>query len=361
MQAFLQLYLANVKEFMRDRMAMFWTLAFPIVFILIFGTIFSNVESLSIDVGLAQEDTGPLGANLAAALGAVDNLHITSGPRAALMDQLNHGTLRAVIVIPAGLTAQVTSGRPASVEVFYDSSNQTSSIAVSITTQVVAGFDKNLTQRPTLLTVQSQTVTPETLRQIDFLLPGILAMSLMQLGLFGTAPALVQLREQQVLRRLGATPLPRATLLAAQVLHRLTIGAAQTGLTLGVGIFIFGVKIVGNGLLLGLAVLLGALMFVAIGYLISGLAKTQESVTGISQLINFPMMFLSGLFFPIEFVPGWLRPVVAALPLTYLADALRQIMVGATSSLPLSTDFAVLAAWLVGVTLLALRFFRWES
>jgi ABC-2 type transport system permease protein len=361
MQAFLQLYLASVKEFLRDRMAMFWTLAFPIVFILIFGTIFNNVEDLSIDAGLVREDAGAVGRNLAAALGSIDNLHLTAGTRAELMDRLNHGALRAVIVIPAGLTERVTHGQPASVEVFYDSSNQTSSIAVSVTERVVAEFDKNLTQRPTLLSVTAENITADHLRQIDFLLPGILAMSLMQLGLFGTAPALVQLREQQVLRRIGATPLPRTTLLAAQVLHRLTIGALQTGLTLGVGILLFGVTIVGSGLLLGLAVLLGALMFVAIGYLISGLAKTQESVNGISQLINFPMMFLSGLFFPLEFVPAWLRPVVTALPLTYLADALRQIMVGATSSFPLSAEFAVIGAWLVVVTLLAVRFFRWES
>ena len=101
-------------------------------------------------------------------------------------------------------------------------------------------------------------------------------------------------------------------------------------------------------------------MFVPMGYLIAGLSRTQESVNGISQLINFPMMFLSGLFFPIEFVPVWLRPVVNALPLTYLADALRQIMVGATSAFTLQTDFLVLGSWLVVSALLALRLFRWD-
>jgi ABC-2 type transport system permease protein len=99
---------------------------------------------------------------------------------------------------------------------------------------------------------------------------------------------------------------------------------------------------------------------VAMGYFISGLAKTQESVMGISQLINFPMMFLSGVFFPVDFMPAWIRPVVTAMPLTYLADALRQIMVGATPAYSLGLDFAVLSLWLVGCGLLAMRFFRWE-
>ena len=106
--------------------------------------------------------------------------------------------------------------------------------------------------------------------------------------------------------------------------------------------------------------LLGALMFVALGYLISGLARTQDSVTGITQLLNFPMMFLSGVFFPVDLVPAWIRPVVSILPLTYLADALRQIMVGATPAYGLPVDFAVLGGWLLVCALLAVRFFKWE-
>jgi ABC-2 type transport system permease protein len=203
-------------------------------------------------------------------------------------------------------------------------------------------------------------VTSNDLRQIDFLLPGILGMALMQLGLFGTAPVLVQLREQQVLRRLGATPLPRVTLLAAQLVHRLTIGLTQTLLIIVVGTLVFKVNLIGSLPLLALTVLLGAVMFVAMGYLIAGLARTQESVNGISQLLNFPMMFLSGLFFPVDLMPAWIRPVAAVLPLTYLADALRQIMVGATPVYALSTDFLVLGGWLLVSGVLAVRFFRWE-
>ena len=198
------------------------------------------------------------------------------------------------------------------------------------------------------------------MRGIDFLLPGILGMALMQLGLFGTAPALVQLREQQVLRRIGATPLSRTTLLASQVMHRLTIGIVQTALIVIVGTLVFKVNIIGNIGLLVLLVLLGALMFIAMGYLISGLAKTQESVIGISQFVNFPMMFFSGLFFPVDIMPDWIRPLVQAMPLTYLADALRQVMVGANPVNSLTTDFAVVGLWLVICAVLAVRFFRWE-
>ena len=127
-----------------------------------------------------------------------------------------------------------------------------------------------------------------------------------------------------------------------------------------VGTLIFGITIVGNLALLAGISLLGALMFVAMGYMIAGLAKTQESVTGLSSILNFPMMFLSGLFFPVEVMPDWIRPVVNAIPLTYLADALRQIMVGAPPVYSLGIDVAVLGGWLVACSLLAVRLFRWE-
>ena len=361
MHAFWQLYLANVKEFVRDRMAMFWTLAFPIFFIFIFGLIFSGVSDSTFDVGLVLEDHGAAASALQQAFKTVSAFKITEGSRGDLLALLKNGKLRAVIVVPDGVSAAVGAGHAAQVETYYDPASQTAAqIVLTIVDRVVQGVDQTITQRPTLLTLDRQPITGNNLGQIDFVLPGILAMSLMQLGLFATAPALVQLREQQVLRRIGATPLPRVTLLAAQVLHRLSIGGVQTFLILAIGALAFKVNIVGSlGLLLGF-VLLGALMFVALGYLISGLARTQDSVTGISQLFNFPMMFLSGVFFPVDLVPAWLKPVVSLLPLTYLADALRQIMVGATPAYSLSLDFAILGGWLLVFGVLAVRFFKWE-
>ncbi len=361
MPAFFQLYLASLKEFIRDRMAMFWTLAFPLFFIVIFGIVFSGTGSTTFQVGLVVEDKGLVGQALSQAFKSVDAFVITEGERPVLLEKLKQGDLRVLIIVPEGATAAVTSGQPAALEAHYDPSNQTTAqVVLTIVEKVAAAVDQGLTRRPTLLSVKAVSVTAERLRQIDFILPGILAMSLMQLGLFATAPSLVQLREQQVLRRIGATPLPRTTLLAAQVLHRLTIGVAQTLLIVVAGVLLFQVHVGGNPLLLVGLVLLGALTFVSLGYFISGLAKTQESVIGISQLINFPMMFLSGVFFPVDFMPQWIRPVVMAMPLTYLADALRQIMVDSTPAYPLSIDFLVLAGWLVVCSVLAVKFFRWE-
>jgi ABC-2 type transport system permease protein len=123
---------------------------------------------------------------------------------------------------------------------------------------------------------------------------------------------------------------------------------------------VFQVQIVGNLLLLMGFVVLGALSFVCLGYFMSTWGKTQEGINGASQFINFPMMFLSGLFFPVDTMPKWIRPVVDAMPLTYLADAFRQIMVGAAPLHPLGYDFLILVVWLVICAVLAVKFFRWE-
>jgi ABC-2 type transport system permease protein len=195
---------------------------------------------------------------------------------------------------------------------------------------------------------------------VDFVIPGMLGVAMLWLGLFGTAMPLVALREQHVLRRLGATPLSRGTLLASQVSWRLTVGLAQAPVFLVFGHFAFGLAVSGSPLLLALAVVLGTLVFVTMGYLLAGLSPSQEGATAITQLVNFPMMMLSGAFFEIELLPSFLRPIVDVLPLTYLGDALRQIMAGFPPLHPLWLDFAVLAGWLLAMAAISLRVFRWE-
>ena len=106
--------------------------------------------------------------------------------------------------------------------------------------------------------------------------------------------------------------------------------------------------------------ILMALTFIAIGYMVAAFSKNQESASGISSLINFPMMFLSGLFFPVEFVPQFLQPVIAIIPLTYLVDAIRQIMIGTNPLFPMALDVAVLLAWFTVTLVVAVRFFKWE-
>ncbi|MEK6220918.1 MAG: ABC transporter permease [Chloroflexota bacterium] len=363
MKAFFHLYIANVKEFFRDRMAVFWTLAFPITFIFLFGTIFSGIEgNLSFDIGVVNKDNNQAGKELIEVFKSLEFFEVTQGEKSDLIAALKESDFDIVMLIPIGFTAALDSGNPIEIEIIYDPSDQTTSqIALSIVREVLSSFDRQFTDSPQLVNFKMTSITADTLSQIDFIIPGILAMSLMQLGLFGTAPQLVALREQQVLRRIGPTPLPKTTLLAAQVFHRIVLGFTQLFLIIFFGVTVFDITVAGNYSELVGVVLLSSLMFVSLGYLIAGMAKTQESVNGITSFLNFPMMFLSGLFFPIEIMPEWIRPVVNAIPISYVADAFRHIMLDAPSHFGLAKDIYVILAWFVVSSILAVRLFKWDN
>ena len=194
----------------------------------------------------------------------------------------------------------------------------------------------------------------------ELYVPGMLGVAILWLGLFGTALPLMQQRSGQLLRRLSVTPLRPATILGAQIGWRVTIGLLQAALFLLVGYLAFGTSIRGNGLLFVVAVTLGALVFVSMGLLLAGVSTSEETLVAISQLLNFPLMMLSGGLLPIEQLPSFLLPVVHLSPLTYLTDALAQLMSGAPGLHPLWLDFGVLSAWFAVLVFLGIRFWRWE-
>ena len=173
------LYIANMKEFIRDRAAMFWTLAFPIFFIVLFGAIFSGGGSPSYTVGLVNEDGGAVGAALTNIFHQVKPFTIKTGSYDHEMSDLKKGNLDMVIVLPSGLSASVHAGQTAQAQMYFDpSKNQANAqIMQNIVQQALAGFNQSMTHTVPPLTLATHTITSQTLRSIDYLMPGILAMS----------------------------------------------------------------------------------------------------------------------------------------------------------------------------------------
>jgi ABC-2 type transport system permease protein len=365
MRPLLVLTRANIVSFVRDRTALFWTLAFPVIFILLFGAIFSGSGGTTYKVGWVDEDGTSASAALRAGFAAVPLLELEDGTLDASREAMQSGNLQGIIVVPQGLgaatqTAGAGGGPEVTIAVYTDPSQQTSSTTIQqIVSQVVATANVAMTGSAPLLAVDQQTLQTQDLTAAAFLVPGILGMALMQLGVFGAVPLVAQ-REKLILKRLGATPLPRWTLVGSNVILRLLIGLVQAVLIVGIGIAVFGVQILGSLLAMIGLVVLGALTFIAIGYVVAAFARTEEAANGIVQVIQFPMMFLSGVFFPLELMPALLRPIAVVLPLTYLGDALRQVMVDGTPLAPLPVDIAVLMGWFVVCLFIAARYFRWE-
>lgn len=361
MRVFWKLVKSNATQTFRDRMALFWFLAFPVVFIILFGAIFSgDFETASFQVGLVRGQNSQLAEVVESAFAHVPVFRIAVGDD--LQDELRalqQGKRRLVVQLAEPTASQ---GPPSmQVQVYYDGSDQNSkTMLLPLVQRVFDELEVRLLERPRLFTLKPRPVQVADLRQIDYLLPGILAMAIMQLGLFG-AVRIVNLREQKILKRLAATPLPRHLFLASEVTVRLAMAVVQTLAIVIIGHLAFDVQVVGSWAAVFGLVLLGACTFVSLGYMLVSFASSEEGANGIVQLVQFPMMFLSGIFFPVEVMPAFLKPILRILPLTYLADALRQVMVKAAPLYSLPLEVAVLGAYLLVTLMVAARFFRWEQ
>jgi ABC-2 type transport system permease protein len=365
MRSLLALTLANLRSFIRDRAALFWTLAFPVVFVILFGTIFSGGSS-DYTLGWVDQDGTPPAQALREAFVSNAPVELIDLSIDDARAKMLSGDLDGIIVLPKGLAEAVAAGQgsqpgpPVAITVITDPSRTSASQAVQqIATGLVMAANLQLSGATPLLTIAPESLLTGRLNSVSFFVPSILAMALMQLGIFAAIP-LVQQREKGILKRLNTTPLPRWALVGSNVIVRLIIAAAQTVIILGIGIALLGVEITGSPLLIAGFVVLGALAFTSIGYVIASFARTEEAANGMTSVVQFPLMFLSGIFFPLEIMPEWLRGVATFLPLTYLGDALRQTMVGGTPFAPLGVDALVLAGWLVVTLAISARYFRWQ-
>jgi ABC-2 type transport system permease protein len=360
LNALLLLTVANIKSFTRDRASLFWTLAFPLIFVVLFGSIFSSGSNRR-SIGFADLDATPVSAQLASAFGAVDGVTIVKGSESDLVARMKKGDLASVIVVPKGYGQTVASrSGTANVAVYTDPSQSAADGATrQLVGFVLSAVNQAATGQPPAVEPSFQPIQTNDLSFISYLVPSILGMSLMQLGVFSAVP-LVADRQKLILKRLQATPLRRWQLVGSNVLMRLLIAAFQTVIIVGVGSSFYKVQIAGSWPLIGALILLGSLAFIALGYVIASFATTEESANGMTSVVQFPLMFLSGTFFPIDAMPDALKTVARALPLTYLGDGLRQVMVDGTPFAPLWVCFAFLAVWLVVCFGIAARFFRWQ-
>ncbi len=360
MNALLLLTVANIKSFTRDRSALFWTLAFPLTFVVLFGSIFSGGNN-DRSIGFADLDATPVSGQLKAAFGVVEGVTLVEAPEDDLLARMRKGEIAAVIVVPNGYAETVAAkAAPANLTVYTDpSQGQADGATRQLVGFVLSAVNQAATGQPPAVTPAFQSVQTNDLTFISYLVPSILGMSLMQLGVFASIP-LVADRQKLILKRLQATPLRRWQLVGSNVLMRLLIAIVQTVIIVGVGSAFYNVEISGSWLLIGALILLGSLAFIALGYVIASFAATEDAANGMTSAVQFPLMFLSGTFFPIDAMPDALKTVARVLPLTYLGDGLRQVMVDGTPFAPLWVCFAFLAIWLVVCFGIAARFFKWQ-
>lgn len=350
------LTIASLKMFFRNRQALFFSLLLPFLIMSIFGVLRFDAFS-RVDVGIVDEARNEASAALVRGLEGTGVFDLSQGTREEQMKALENGDLDYVVVLPPAFGAS-TGAR---VEGYYSASRpQEAQVAGTVLARMLDELTFQMTGTQRLFELSQQEVNARDLGYVDFLVPGVIAMSIMQMGIFSVTFAVVQFRQQGVLRRLRAAPISPGHFLAGQVITRLVVSLLQTAVLLAAGVFFLGVELRGSVLTLGLLAVLGGALFISIGYAVSGFARTEEVAAPVANLIALPMMFMSGVFFPRDSLPGFLEVITRYFPLTYLADGMRQVTTEGSGLLNIGGDVAGLAAWLLVGFVAAVRLFRWE-
>jgi ABC-2 type transport system permease protein len=370
MNIYLALTVASLKMYFRNKQGLFWALFFPLLIMIIFGMM--NFDKYnSPNVGIYDAADNPASQALIQALqGSSEQelLDVTVATFEEAQHELEFGSSRAFIEIPANYGV---SGEFAEIKVTYDERfQQERAIIATILGQVTDAVFKEINQVPDEYRVENSIGITDSIIIGQgqgfkaWLIPGIAAMAIMQTGLFTVVFTLVRFKSQGVLRRLKATPIGASHFLAGQLTTKAIVVVLQTYVLVIVGAIVLGVS-VGNGRIgawfdLTILALLGGALFIAIGLAISGWAKNEETAAPIANIISMPMMFLSGVFFPLSVMPDWLTHWSQYLPLTYLADGMRAITVEGASITTLGSELLGLSIWIVISFLVATKMFRWE-
>jgi ABC transporter DrrB family efflux protein len=340
------------RLYSRDRVALFWTFAFPVVLLLGFGTIFRDGGGPKLSVVRVQSPApGAADAALDRALADLQ-LKVTALPRdeaearwakgetAAQLEPDGPGyrlRLNSYLMAQAGATAGLVN-------------------------QAWLMAQARLSGAPEPQRIPVQVESPGHKRSANyasFLLPGLLGLNLVSMGLFSVGMVNVSYREKGKFRRLAVTPLPKWVFLLGQVLHRLTVTITQAAILLVVGRLVFGIQNQGSFLDLLAIMALGTGCFMAFGFALSGFAETSEGYAAISNLVFFPLMLLSGVYFTLDSAPAWLQHTVALMPLAPFLRALRAVFNDGGSLAGHGLGLLIVAVWGLLAFAVAVRRFRW--
>ncbi len=349
---------ARLKEFIREPEALFWVYGFPIVMTVALGVAFRNqkVEQSVVDVVAGPQAAATEQALLAPAAQERFKAAVFSEEQARL--RLRTGKTDLVVAAakpPAAEGAESTLAEPR-YEFFFDPTRPQSMLArsaVDDALQRAAGREDRAVVTPV-------PVEEAGSRYIDFLVPGLLGMSLMGGGLWGVGFITVDLRIRKLLKRFLATPMKKSHFLAGIMISRLAFMVPEVLVLLVFARYAFGVVNHGSIFAVCVLVLLGAFTFSGVGLLVASRARTLEAVSGLMNLVMLPMWILSGIFFSSERFPEAAQPFIKALPLTPLIEALRAVMLEGASLASQAVRLVILLAWGLVTFVLALKIFRWN-
>lgn len=346
---FLTIAVKELRLWMRDRHALFFTFALPLLFITVFGLAFSG-DMGKISVLVVQEDNGSLADNYVSVLKVVFDVTEADNAAAAESDVLD-GEKVAAIIVPEGF-----SDNAATVRLIYDETKrETSTIIMHILEAVTLGV---LGQEPPIIT---EGVSGKQLDQFQFIVPGMAVMFILMMGAMGGTESTIEEKDKGTFKRNLLAPIGRTSYLSGILLARFLIGCMQLAVFFGAGILLFGMTVYGSLLLVGLVGVLVILFGVGLGLLISSFVRSRDAASGAVMALVLPMSALGGLWFSIEMMPGYMQSIAQVLPTYHAQNAFTSVIIRGKDLAAIAPSVLVLAGFVIAVLVAGILFFKWEE
>jgi ABC-type multidrug transport system permease subunit len=334
-----QLTLVRIREFIREPEALFWTLLFPVLLAAGLGIAFRNRPTEVLKIGALTPQL-------------VDALR-----KEPALDVRQLSAAEGDLALRTGQVALIVDAGPDGAIVYrYDDTNpegRTARLLANGAIQRTAG-------RVDPMGATDRLVRESGSRYIDFLIPGLVGIGIMGNSIWGLGFAIVDARRKKLMKRIMATPMRRHDFLLSFLFFRMLMLPIEVGVPIAFGALAFGVPLRGSMLVLTGLCVLGSLAFSALGLLVASRVRSIEAVSGLANLVMVPMWVVSGVFFSAQRFPNAIQPLIKALPLTALIDALRANLLQGAGFVQIERELATLGAWLVVSFSLALKLFRWR-
>jgi ABC-2 type transport system permease protein len=356
----------NTRRYFRDKTAIFFTVAFPLILLFVFGGIFGKSSGTSFSVALIGAPQSAYGKKFVHEIkhNKLFKINSSTTTLSSAENGMEHGSLDATIILPNNFgEAQPGKSYPSgNVTVDYSENNAQAGEALS---SVLAGQfqgvnDQLLHSPPAPFTVASKQVGTAGLSSFDYTFSGLVGFSILGLGIFGPMNVFPELKKQGILRRFHTTPLRVWQYFLSNMLSQAIIGLMTLAIMLTVARIVFHLRVVGNLGELAVFLIFGIVMILGIGLAIGGWARNERQAAPVGNIVTLPLMFLSGTFFPRYLMPPWLQHITNYLPLSPVIDGVRLIATEGKSLTDLGSQLGIMAIWIVVIYAIAFRVFRWE-
>jgi len=355
----------NTKRFFRDKLAVFFGVIFPLIFLFVFGSLNSGSSDVSFDVAVINQSDTSFAKEFVK--NAEESKVLKVSKEATTLDEakdkMSRSELDAAIVLPKDF-GEIKPGQQApsgQAEVLYTQNNAQSGQALgSILDAQFKQLNSQFVQTTAPFSVKTEQLNERSLSAFDYTFAGLLGFAIIGMGIFGPINVFPELKKMGILRRLSTTPLRVWQYFLSTMIGQAIIGLISLAVMFIVAIWVFKLQVVGNYFELAVFLVLGIITILGIGLALGGWAKNERQVAPLANIVVFPMMFLSGTFFPRYIMPEWLQNISVFLPLTPIIDGIRLIATEGKHLVDILPQLGLIGIWMVVIYLIAFKVFRWE-